>query len=179
MDFTIDCSCGANLRVTTGDAGGTKRCHCGNINPVPSLGELRRRAGQQRYDVSIADKISYLVADGELPAETACIQCGIDTSNVLQCKVECERPYVKGRGFWSTVLLGLFAPFWILGALSRDYQNSEVHGRELIVNTPLALCPECAATSQAEKEDLHDLLRRVPLYDQLLQEYPNANVRIS
>jgi hypothetical protein len=81
MDFTIDCACGQKLCVGTADAGGSKRCHCGAINAVPSLSELRRRGGQQGYEVSIADKLRYMFAEGELPPDNACVQCGAETSS--------------------------------------------------------------------------------------------------
>ena len=174
MDFTIDCTCGQQLRVGTADAGGSKRCHCGAINAVPSLSELRRLAGQQSYDIGIADKLRYMFADGKLPPNNACVLCDAKTANILQCTVECERPHTKGRGFWATVLLGIFAPVWVLVSLNREYMNPEVFGQELIVNTPLPLCPECEAKAKPRKRNIGELLRRVPLYDQLFQEYPNA-----
>jgi len=179
MDFTIDCSCGEQLRVGAADAGGTKRCQCGKANAVPSLSELRHRAGQNRYDVSIAEKLRYMFADGDLPPDNICAECGVETSNVLECSVECERPYTKGRGFWRTVLLGFFAPIWILGALNREYNEPEVFGEELIVDTPLPLCPDCAAHLTEGKHNLRELLRRAPLYDQLFQEYPKAIAAVS
>jgi len=178
MDFTIDCPCGKQIRVGTADAGGTKRCRCGTTNAVPALSELRRRAGQQSYNANIADKLRYMFADGELPPDNVCSQCGAETSNVLQCSVECERPHTKGRGFWGTVLLGIFSPVWILGFLNREHRNPEVFGQELVVNTPLPLCSKCAADVQPTKHNVLELLRCVPLYDQLLQEYPKADVHI-
>jgi hypothetical protein len=178
MDFTFNCECGEQLRVATADAGGTKRCRCGITNAVPSLSELRRQAGKQSYEVGIADKLRYMFADGELPRDNVCVECGSKTSNVLECSVECERPYTKGRGFWGTVLLGIFAPVWILGLLNREHKNPEVFGEELIVKTPLPLCPKCIATVRPRKKNIRDLLCRVPLYDQLFQEYPNADADV-
>ena len=78
MDFTIECPCGEQLRVGTADAGGTKRCRCGEANAVPSLSELRRQAGQQSYDVNIADKLRYMFADGTLPPDNVCAKCGCE-----------------------------------------------------------------------------------------------------
>jgi hypothetical protein len=175
MDFEISCTCGATIRVSSVDAGGTKQCRCGNILVVPSLSELRRRSGQQAFCVNIADRLQTMFAAGELPVEKHCTQCGVETSNTLPCTVVCERPYTKGRGFWATALLMLLTPVWILGAVRRDHMNPEVHGRELIVNTPLTLCPACAAEARKRKARLRELLHRVPLYDQLLNEYPQAD----
>ncbi|MCA9173543.1 MAG: hypothetical protein KDB14_03570 [Planctomycetales bacterium] len=119
-----------------------------------------------------------MFAEDRLPPDNVCVECGSETSDILQCSVECERPRAKGRGYWSTVVLGMLAPFWFLISLSHDYKNAEVFGEDLIVQTPLPLCPTCAAAIQPRKKDLHNLLRRVPLYDQLLQEYPHADADI-
>jgi hypothetical protein len=176
MDFTFDCQCGQTLRITAVDAGQTKVCRCGTPNIIPSLSELRRRAGQACYDTHISDKIIAMHAQGLLPEELTCARCGRDTPGILNCSVECERPYSHGRGFWSTVLLGLLSPWWMLGVLSRDYKHSEVHGREVVVQTPLRMCPECAAQVHQQTSSARDILQRIPLYAQLFREYPKADV---
>ena len=178
MDFTIQCSCGHQLQVSAVDAGGAKRCPCGNVNAVPSLSALRRQAGQQSYEVKIADKLRYMFADGELPPNKECAQCGCKTANVLECSVECERPYSKGRGYWIAVLLGFIAPLLALLTMIGDGRNSEVHGQELVVRTPLPLCPGCAADLTLRRKRLIKLLCSVPLYAQLLEEYPQAAVAV-
>lgn len=174
MDFTLNCSCGAQLHVATADAGGCKICICGKANAVPSLSELRRRAGKQSYEVGIADKLRSLFTDGELPPNNVCVSCGSPTSNVFACTVVCQRPYSKGRGLWATVLLGIFTPLWNLFALNREYADQEVFGQELVVHTPLPICSPCTAKLQANKHSIRKFLRRVPLYEELLQEYPDA-----
>jgi hypothetical protein len=176
MDFTFDCQCGRTLRITAVDAGQSKVCRCGVSNTIPSLSELRRRAGQASYDINITDKIIARYAQGSLPSEATCAQCGRETTGILNCSVECERPYSHGRGFWSTVLLGLLSPWWMLGVINRDYKHNEVHGREVIVPTPLRMCPECAAHVHRQTDVTRNLLQRIPLYAQLFQEYPKAGV---
>jgi len=177
MDFTIDCSCGAKIHVSTREAGGTRECACGRVIQIPSLGELRRRAGRRRYDADVAAKLRYMFATGQLPQQSTCTRCGIETTNVLECWVECEKPYTRGRGFWTTFMLGICAP-WILAVerLCGAYPRLEVLGRELVVNIPLAICPKCAARVGANGHDLRNLIHRVPLYSQLLKKYPNAHV---
>jgi hypothetical protein len=178
MDFTVDCSCGRKIRVETADAGGTKRCLCGTTNAVPALSELRRRAGQPSYSVSIADKLQYMFANGELPPDHACAQCGAETSDVIHCSVECERPLTTGRGYWETVLLGLFSPIAFLGLLSQESKDPEVVGQELIVKTPLPLCSKCTFAVQPTRYNVRELLRGVPLYNQLLRKYPGAELHV-
>jgi len=80
----------------------------------------------------------------------------------------------KGRGFGASVFLGMFSPVWVLGMLNREYRNPEVYGRELVVNTPLPLRPECTADTRNRNRDLRELLCCVSLYEQLLLEYPGG-----
>ncbi len=178
MDFTINCQCGATLRDATADAGGIKRCRCGHENSVPSLSKLRQESGQQAYDVSTAEKLRYMFADGDLPPNNVCVQCGCETSDVLQCSVECERPHTKGRGFWGTFFLGLFAPLSVFHSIHQEYQNPEVFGRELIVDTPVPMCSKCQIDLRPRKKTVRELLCRVPLYGQLFQEYPDADAHV-
>ena len=176
MEFSITCPCGAQLRMTSADAGGLKPCSCGTSNSVPSLSELRLQAGQRRYAYSIAEKLRYMHANSELPLHDTCVFCGLPTEDVAHCSVECERPHTNGRGFWGTVLLGMFLPFWLFASINREYMNPEVVGRELTVNTPVPVCPDCSKGHRKELRNLAELLRRVPLYKQLLEEYPKAHV---
>jgi len=179
MEFTIDCSCGAQHRVTAVEAGRTRRCRCGNDISIPRLSELRRSVGEQPYLVGIADKLRRMSAEQELPLGPICMECGRQTSNALPCRVECERPYAKGPGFWSTLLTHVVLPFSMLMGAWREYSNPEVHGRESIVETPLRLCPDCAAKVRKSKRRIRELLLRVPPYADLLQEHPNAGIHVS
>jgi hypothetical protein len=143
------------------------------------LSELRRQAGQARYEVDIAAKLQQMFADGELPAESDCVGCGVKTENVLRCSVECERTWTRGGGgFWKTFFLGFFVPWQYL---RQDYGNPEVVGRELVVQTPIRYCDSCwyAMGKKPRKRQVVDLLRAVPMYNQLLLEYPSADVSIS
>ena len=108
-DFTINCTCGQQLHVKTVDAGGSKRCYCGAINAVPSLRELRRLAGQQSYDVGIADKLRQMFPDGELASDDSCVLCGAKTGNILPPSLPRKHPV------WSIIrrIVGLFIAFGI------------------------------------------------------------------
>ena len=63
---------------------------------VPKLSELRSAAGLQAFEVSIPDRLRAMGRDGRLPVECNCVICGMDTSKILNCSVECERSFVKG-----------------------------------------------------------------------------------
>lgn len=177
MEFVLRCSCGRPVRVTAAQAGSELRCDCGNVTLVPMLSELRRGAGQPAYGVDIAETLRNMHADGLLPLETRCVQCQMQTEGILKCSVECERTFSRGGGFWVTVIVGLVLS---CGDIRDDYRNREVHGRELVVQTPLRLCDNCrhALGKKPRKRRVVELLRMVPMYDQLLREYPNADIMV-
>jgi len=182
MDFTISCPCGTQLKVTSADAGATKQCRCGRINSVPSLSKLRVNSGQKAYNVDVAEKIRYMRAAGELVTRGTCVYCGAMTDHVLECVVECERPYIKGRGYWSTAFFGvfgsIFSAFWLVKTLNQEYLDNEVHGRDLTVHIPLPLCPSCSAEARKDPSHLRNLTSSVPLYGELLEQYPQAHITI-
>lgn len=180
MNFTISCPCGKDVTVTATDAGVEVRCHCGNVNTVPSLSELRRAAGQSRYNQGIVDRVKQNVADRVLPSESACVKCGVPTGGVLYLTVECERTYRSGGGFWKHFFLFLLAPIWIWGQLRRDY-STEVFGRETFLDVPLLICPSCEMAIRKSRlaRARKALLKKVPLYAELLREYPQATVSVS
>jgi hypothetical protein len=181
MELSVTCSCGKKIVVTPASAGDEVRCPCGEIRRVPSLSELRRGAGFSSYDVGIADRIRQKLADGQLPTEIKCVNCGAETDGVLRCVVECERPWAAGGGFWKHFLLFLCAPVFLWGQLGRDYKCPEVLGRETVVKTPLRICAKCLTKlgEPPNARDLRVLLRAVALYDELLNEYPRATIHVS
>jgi hypothetical protein len=178
MDFSIGCSCGRTIAVTAAQAGSEVRCNCGQVNAVPLLSELRRSIGQSKYNLGIIDRIRQQVADGVLPAGNLCARCGAETSDALPLLVECERTWSHGGGFWRHFSLFLLGPIWFWGLLRRDYNNPEVFGRESVVELPLRMCQSCQTTvrqtgSTAAKVRL---LQKVPLFEELLREYPQARI---
>lgn len=128
--------------------------------------------------LSASEKVRVLVAAGELPRGTTCVRCQFPTEGILDCSVECERPYRSERGFWDYLLLMAFGSWWLAAIAWRDYEQTEVHGRETLVKTPLRMCPDCQARYHAGSRagELRQLLHSVPEYDALLQTFPNASV---
>ena len=120
MPYTISCQCGRQLTVQATEAGSQKSCGCGRQVSVPSLGKLARAAGEPLPTLSASEKVRVLVAAGELPAGTTCVRCQFPTKEILECSVECERPYIKQRTFWESVLVYLLFPFWI-SVVARRY----------------------------------------------------------
>jgi hypothetical protein len=183
MTFTLSCSCGKTITVDAAQAGAEVRCLCGKLNGVPSLSELRYGAGQARYDVSAVDRIRQKVAEGSLPTETECVKCGSQTQDILFSFIECERPWITGgAGFWQIFFAALVLPYWFLLRMSnKAYDNPRVFGRETVVETPLRMCLQCQSAVRGSHgvRALAELIRKVPLYEELLREFPEAEIGVS
>jgi hypothetical protein len=170
------------ITVTAVQAGAEVRCLCGEVNAVPSLSELRHSVGQPRYNLGIVERIRQKVATGDLPSESACVKCGVQTSGILFCDVECERPWRSGGGFWKYFFLFLLAPVWLwFGQALKDSRRPEQFGRETVVEVPLRMCPECQSAVRTSDSawELESLLQKVPLCHELLCEYPEATITVS
>jgi hypothetical protein len=180
MAYTITCECGRPLTVQASEAGSQKACSCGRQVSVPSLGKLARATGKPVPTLSAAESVRVLVAAGELPAGTTCVRCQFPTSEVLECSVECERPYIKQRTFWESVLMYMLAPLWLSIIARHYYDEPEVFGRETIVKMPLRMCSNCQAlfVGRARASELREALCTVPAYAELLATYPGASVAV-
>jgi hypothetical protein len=181
MEFSIGCPCGKRIVVTAAQAGTEARCVCGQLNTVPLLSELRHGAGQSKYNLGIVDRIRKKAAEGALPSESVCVKCGVQTSGLLHFIVECERTWVTGGGFWKHFFLLLLGPVWIWAQLRKDQNSAEVFGRENVVEVPLRLCSQCQAGVREFRNTraMRALLQEVPLYQELLREYPEATINVS
>ena len=181
MDFSISCPCGKTTSVTAVQAGSEVRCLCGKLNAVPSLSELRHGAGQARYNLETRGPDQAGSGRASLAFGRRCAKCGLQTSGTLCFVVECEQPWSTGGGFWKHFFLWLLAPVWIWGVLLRDYKSDEVFGRETVVEIPVRMCPDCQAAvrNSPSTRAMTALLHTIPLYHQLLREYPKATIGIS
>jgi len=174
MNYSIDCPCGNRILVTAAQAGTPVQCTCGQSVPVPALSRLRQTAGERKYEIHIVDKIRQMLSDGSLPNGQSCIECGVETSNILDLIVECQQPWVRGNSYWKTLLLTLF--FMFHKEIQDDYRNPEVMGSELIVRAPLRICADCSSKLKVRQRPFEQLLRKEPVYDELLREYPTARI---
>jgi hypothetical protein len=177
MEFRIDCPCGMPLEVTEASAGGTVGCVCGRTVPVPPLTELRVRAGLPPYQVSPEVLIEHLLGSGELPPDNDCLECGRPTDGLAFVRVECERLWVKtGPGVFWYILLGWFN---ILAAIFLWWSRKEgaEFGRDKVYRLPLPVCEECRPKLRPGLA--RDWTCRVGVYEQLLDKFPDAAVRLT
>lgn len=180
MQYELDCECGDYVTVEEMAAGTTALCRCGRRIIIPSLRELRRRAGVAEPGLSPELVVETLLLAGKLPEEDHCVLCGVATDASVCCMTECERALVQGgRQPWWVYLLALLSFGWFGVAIAKASAGEEREwGKDRIFPLPLRVCDACrqGLTSPAE---VKAALSRVPVYRRLLNKYPGARVSLS
>lgn len=176
--FSVACDCGRVLPVTASMCGQIIHCTCGATVTVPRLSELRRAAGLEGLSLGVINRIRTLYADGLLPTELNCVICDRRTDSTIEYCIECERPRAKGPGavghFFLVVLFAIIFPVWVLIRLRRKYWNPEIIGEEIVVNAPLRICHDCAASTKLSQGKLRSLYLQSKTYRPVLEKYPAA-----
>ena len=179
MQYELDCECGDCVTVEETTAGTTALCRCGRTVEIPSLRELRRRAGLAEPAVSPELAIETLLLAGRLPEEDHCVLCGVATDTSIYCRTECERAYVlAGRPSLWVYLLAFVTFGWLGVAVAKSTAGEDQEwGKDRIFLLPLRVCNACrqGMTNPAE---VKAALVRVPLYRRLLKKYPDARVSL-
>ena len=176
MKYPVRCECGKVYHFSAAQAGNRYTCPCGRELVVPSLTRMRSAAGEQVLSPEV--RLEQMLRLGMLPQQTRCVVCRTETMGVTHFWAICERAFVKkdtGRVLWAIALLWFFIGW--LGALlllvrSRD---DRVHGTDVRLRLPLRVCPECIPALQ-EPGRLEESVLAVPLYADLLDRYPNAEL---
>lgn len=126
-----------------------------------------------------------MIRDGELPEGQLCVISGVPTTDSLDLYVQCESTWIKGPGqgrYVLVVLMILFLPFWIIwflvGKALLDEERREL-GHNRGVSVPLRVSQQChEQLRRSSQSHIKKLLRTVPVYAQLLNEFPKARVRV-
>jgi len=178
MSFTLDCTCGRPVTVNAGQAGTAVTCECGATIAVPSLGRLRELAGRERYEAGTIDTIHAMLRKGLLPAGDRCAVSGEYTQDVVELWVEAERFYVREESPLSNFVAGLISPI-LIPIVERLRPARPDVGRQTIVPTPLRVAKaHRRRVLTASQRALKRWLCSVPIYAELLREYPRATVRL-
>jgi hypothetical protein len=175
MPIPLACSCGQTIPVEFSQAGGETACKCGQTITIPSLSKLRELSGKGAYEAGIIDTINRMVASGELPAGDRCAVSGEPTSEAIDLFVEAEQVSQIGTssGF-AALLAAIFSP---LVAAVMMLQPPRDVGRDTTVLTPLRVSAKRhKRVLRSGQRALKRWLRTVPVYAQLLKEYPRARV---
>lgn len=176
--FHVDCPCGRAHPVAEGAAGVTLRCDCGWPVEVPALDELRRRAGLPAYALSPELLIEHALQAGELPPDDRCAGCAARTADTVRVRAECERRWTANEGArfaWLGLLFGIGG--YLLARAAAQERDPRQYGRDKVYDLPLPVCPGCRPRLGRPRE-LRRALGQVPLYDRLLEKFPNARLTL-
>lgn len=184
MSYFVPCDCGKTIEVTGTQAGANVTCPCGRTVRVPLLSQLRQLAGQEAYETGTIDTINRMIRDGELPFGDTCAISGLPTSDSCNLYVRCESMWTKGPGFFrhlfiiiTCVALPCTIVWALLGWALLEERHEEV-GRDRSVCVPLRVRQEHQRRLRRTRNQakLRKMLRTVPIYAQLLDEYPQAKI---
>lgn len=184
-DYSIRCDCGQVLFVQPSQAGGERRCACGELVKVPRLSELRRLAGETPPHVSATEIVRHMLAAGQASPGELCAYSRQRADDLMYFSVVCSVPYSEPvpRGFWMGLLDAFGSPIAALrpSALAAAVTDPGVSiGHENIFRLPLRVAAEHQPmVKQLEEHDWINLLATVPLYARLFQEHPGLRVSVS
>jgi hypothetical protein len=135
--------------------------------------------GLGSYESGILDTIKRMLEEGTLPSGETCAESGRATRDFIRLVVLCERLYTAadrhsgGQAAW---ILGIWGLVWTMG----HKQDPKVYGRDTVVTIPLRLCREYhrKLAGWGTQRKFRRLLRTVPVYARLLEEYPSATIQV-
>jgi len=178
--FVAECgSCGRRIGVTAGMAGTQVPCQCGQTIAVPLLSELRSQTGRGAYgDDPLTVVKRLLAAKDSLPGDV-CVACRRETTQKIVCLAECESPQAERQNPFRHLLALLSLPIWIV--LEWLGKQRPTHGNEIIMRLPVTLRDECRSATKdlGRRRTLNRILRSVPAYARLLDEYPRTRVTLA
>lgn len=180
MQYSFECACGRRHFVTPQQAGALLVCDCGQSVTVPKLSRLRVEAGESRVPLDIIGRINAQIRSGELPAGKVCPLSGRPADAIVEIHVQCEEIRVRGGRISEAAHIVVLALFGWLGLLMAALSGGErvEHGRDTSVVVPLRVSSSVVEQlrRQRSQRKLKRLLRSVPIYDELLRNYPLARV---
>jgi hypothetical protein len=127
-----------------------------------------------------------MIREGALPAGDCCAVTAMPTKDVMLFDVHCEQSYVTGTasrrwgsalmilGFFVCLPVGIF--MWLVGY---DLFNTQVQrvGHDIVVTVPVRVGADSqAGVLRLSQSRLRLILGTVPIYEQLLSDYPKAQI---
>lgn len=171
--------------VPEGAAGATFTCACGRPIEVPSLSELRTRAGLPTNAVAPEFIIETLLTRKEIPGD-GCAECGAGTSDVIHIVADCERATKRRFGgfSWGVLIFSVFfCPplliyYWWWLVFYYQKPDEREYGRDKVYTLPLRMCGRCRP-SLTDPSNVKRALCRIPEYYLLLEKFPDAKLIVN
>ncbi len=171
MDYSLPCKCGRSVTVTEGAAGSNVPCECGQGVPVPTRAQLRSQAGMLTH---VAPQvINEMIAAGDLPTLQTCAGCGIRTAR----SADVGATWVEGDGPAPGVWISLNPLFLLLNLFELLFAFLARKTWKYQMRLRIRLCPACGVIRRRETE-IEALVRKEPIYGQLLDSLPGAKLRM-
>jgi hypothetical protein len=110
---------------------------------VPSLAELRVKAGLPAHYVAAKLLIENMFAQGELPTRRSCARCSGAADATVIITAECEKSWGHDPSpfIWLSALL--FTGIWPLLLLFQLQREGRERGDNLILHLPIRMCQSC------------------------------------
>jgi len=178
MRYPVRCECGQVYRFTAAQAGSHYTCPCGRELVVPSLSQLKTAAGEEVLSPVV--RLEQMLQLGMLPQQTRCVFCRRETPGVAHFWAICERAFANKdpSRVWWIVALSWFCFGWLgLILLLVRARDDRVHGSDVRLRLPLRVCPECSPELVGPGA-LREAVLAVPIYADLLDQYPNAELAL-
>lgn len=183
-ELTIDCECGKVLSVSPASAGGSVGCGCGRVLAVPTLSELRRRAGLVPIPQNAVERVRNLINSGKLPDNKLCPFTNLPADTMIWLRVDCESKWVRGNeplsAHWKLFYILIFGWIGAIFALLRNSKPIEEFGREVYVDIPLMVNGETIGKLRKLKSQSkwRSAIMCSSLYADLLREFPSLHISI-
>jgi hypothetical protein len=175
--YSVQCGrCGRRIGVTAGIAGTEIICQCGHSVPIPLLSDLRRQSGKGGYGEDAKTVIGRLLSGNESLPGNYCVGCHKSTAEKIVCLAEYD---VSDSGRLNPLQSAINYIKARIGRLRGKEPPAPRRGAA--IRLPVTLCNECLAANKELRHAwaLRTLLKRVPAYKQLLDEYPRAKLSLS
>jgi hypothetical protein len=177
VNYPVRCQCGKSHQVAAALAGSRFACSCGREITVGSLSQLKMAAGEVVLTPDV--RIAQMLQLGLLPQEDRCLICRKPTSDKAYFWATCERAFVKqdpSHKWWVLLLAWLVLGWLFVLLLLFRARDDQVHGSDVQFRLPLRVCRECSRELD-DSQTFHDAVYATPIYAELLEKYPDAELK--
>jgi hypothetical protein len=188
LQATLTCECGKSHIATEKNAGSQIPCGCGRLVAVPTLSKLRTQAGKDAYVTNPAEAIRKHQRESGSPAGDRCILCGSTSPIHYTYDAVCESSRLKAASsdqsgtnvFWIMLVPGVIRLIRRLVKRCDRSTDAVRVGHDIEVSFDLPVCDACTRTAgdMTRPRVSKELMRRVPLYNDLLAYYPNLTLTV-
>jgi hypothetical protein len=186
LKVSLPCECGGTVVAGAKVAGGTIKCTCGRAVAVPKLSHLRTLAGGDAFITNPVEAIRKQQRDGINPAGEGCLLCGSLSPVFYKCHAVCESSHARRGNKVDPISMVrlLFVPMvWLIAMLLREkeFEPIDRRGHDIAISFDLPVCDPCAASAGkvTRANVAKRLMAEVPLYKELLDDYPNMQLKVA